>query len=164
MKKHYYFLKGFLTLILFFVFTFFFTASYGQYCPSKSRSTTNGTACGQVDIVGLNVNFKNESWLDGCLNYTDNTSTSAADLSAGSTYTITVQDGFCNPWSRGRKSNAWIDFNGDGDFSDPGEMLGDGEGSGLNAMTFTVPCNINVGNTRLRVIVIDNMRSSLDNP
>ena len=47
----------------------------------------------------------------------------------------------------------WVDFNIDGDFNDPGEMAIDTfyDGIGAFAVSFVVPANAKLGNTRMRV-------------
>ncbi len=150
MKKHHYFLKGFLTLLLLWTVG---SVSAQTYCASNATSQFD-SKCDRVELVGNTVTIDENSSAAGCQVYTDNTNVAAADLSPGGIYTVTITQGTCGG-NYTRRSNAWIDFNNDGDFTDPGEMLSNGSGTGVNAITFTVPCNAVAGNTRMRVIVVE---------
>lgn len=71
-------------------------------------------------------------------------------LQQGQPYTLTVQAG---TWFSSNNIKAWIDYNRDGDFNDPGETLG---GVSLAALSFgnipfVVPAAGFTGQTRLRV-------------
>lgn len=148
MKKNYYFLKGLLTLLFLW---FVGSVSAQTYCASNALSQWD-SKCDRVVLVGNTVTIDENSAAAGCQTYTDNTNVAAADLSPGGIYTVTITQGTCGG-NYTRRSNAWIDFNNDGDFTDVGEMLSNGSGTGVNVITFTVPCNAVAGNTRMRVIV-----------
>ena len=60
-----------------------------------------------------------------------------------STTTTTITSGFPN------QTHAWMDFNGDGDFSDAGEFIGSDFGDG--SFSFQLPSTTPVGHTWLRI-------------
>jgi len=68
------------------------------------------------------------------------------NLSQGSAATVQVNASVAG------KLNAWIDFNGDGDWADANEQIFKNEGlaAGLNALTFYVPSNAAAGSTYSR--------------
>ena len=100
---------------------------------------------------------------NGIDGYGDYTSLST-DLSAGSTNNAFTSSVIL-AWGNSSATSpaylyAWIDFNGDQDFDDPGEMviaesvvLTDPGYTGPISGTISVPANANLGPTRMRVIV-----------
>lgn len=80
-----------------------------------------------------------------------------ADLIAGNTYNLDLQQEGCDPYSTFFKwrTEAWIDWNSDGVFS-ASENLGNAVGSGsslsLDTFTFGVPASASNGKLRLRVM------------
>jgi len=92
--------------------------------------------------------------------YNDYTDDFIADLQAGNTYDITVNNSIETYTVGSNYVAAWIDWNHDGDFDDVGEKLGEFDFTNTTddfAITFTVPslCNdsteMMVGPTRLRI-------------
>ncbi|MEN8731314.1 MAG: GEVED domain-containing protein, partial [Bacteroidia bacterium] len=150
MTKNNYLIRGIMSLMLFSIAGW---ASAQTYCTSQANSQWD-SKCDRVVLVGNSVTIDENSSAAGCQQYTDNTSVAPADLAPGGNYTVTITQGTCGG-NYTRRSNAWIDFNNDGDFTDPGEMLSPGNGSGVNAINFTVPCNAVAGNTRMRVKVVE---------
>ncbi len=122
-------------------------APYGtpsSYCSSKGNSVTDE----YIQRVQLNT-IDNSS--NGGNGYSDFTSIST-DLSLGGTYTITITP----KWTGTVYNEAyavWIDYNGDGDFDDSGELvwsLSPTKNSPVSG-TFTVPASAQEGSTRMRV-------------
>ncbi|MES2647965.1 MAG: GEVED domain-containing protein [Bacteroidota bacterium] len=110
------------------------TGSFRYYINTVQLGTINNTS-------GLNAS----SYTSYVSQPTDNLTT---NLIQGSQQTITVERGDIY------SAAAWIDFNGDGDFTDPGERVlykffyqQDKE-----TASFTVPANAVPGPTRLRVV------------
>lgn len=124
-------------------------AAYGgggggsDYCASQSNNI-NDEYIGRVQLNTID----NES---GGQYYSDFTSISTT-LSEGSTYTIIV-----TPHWTGTVYNegyaVWIDYNGDKDFNDAGELVWSKAASkdSPNSGTFTVPTGTIGGETRMRV-------------
>jgi surface protein len=83
----------------------------------------------------------------------DFTSTDSADISVGAQYSVAVTMGTCGGTYAGAIA-AWIDFNGDGDFDDAGELIGSYSGSPTTTQswTFNVPLTATLGTTRMRVM------------
>ena len=158
MIKDNYLIKGLMSVLLISAAGW---ASAQTYCQSAARSTAD-SKIDRVELVGNTVTIDENSSSSGCVVYTDFTSVAAADLSPGGNYTVTITQGTCRG-NYTRRSNAWIDFNGDGDFTDAGEMLSTGNGSGVNVINFTVPCSISTGTTRMRVI-LNESGATLTNP
>lgn len=114
-----------------------------SYCASQGNNV-NDEYIGRVQLNTIN----NAS---GAQKYSDFTSISTT-LNEGSTYTITV-----TPTWTGTSYNegyaVWIDYNGDKDFDDPGELVWSKAASKNtpNSGTFTVPVGTIGGATRMRV-------------
>lgn len=75
-----------------------------------------------------------------------------ANISPGAVYDITVTSGVTTTYYN--EFGVWIDFNGDGDFSDANEFIGRGQTYGPGAKwtkAVTIPCNAVAGKTRMRV-------------
>ncbi len=115
----------------------------GSYCTSQGNNVNDE----YISRVQLNT-INNAS---GAQLYSDFTSISTS-LSEGSTYTITV-----TPTWTGTVYNegyaVWIDYNGDKDFGDAGELVWSKAASKNtpNSGTFTVPSGTIGGETRMRV-------------
>jgi len=74
------------------------------------------------------------------------------DLEIGDTFTIVINTDWTGTvYSEGYA--VWIDFNGDFDFTDPGEQIAaiSANQNSINSATFTVPNGATVGQTRMRV-------------
>ncbi|GAA4235399.1 hypothetical protein GCM10022291_17180 [Postechiella marina] len=103
-----------------------------------------------VSLVGESTSINNTSGDDGgYANYTDGT---AADLYLGSSYNVTVSTGGDTNtagWA------AYIDFNQNGNFNDPGEKIYDTQGteaySPFASQNFTVPFSASLGFTVMRI-------------
>ena len=94
--------------------------------------------------------------------YSNYTGVVAAPLfSPLSTYTISVTIGQCGGGVYGAIAGAWIDFNQNGSFTDPGELVftsvyGPAQIAGtIVTGTILIPANALTGTTRMRVIAIE---------
>ena len=94
--------------------------------------------------------------------YSNYTGVVAAPLfSPLSTYTISVTIGQCGGGVYGAMAGAWIDFNQNGSFTDPGELVftstyGPAQLAGtIVTGTILIPANALTGTTRMRVIAIE---------
>jgi hypothetical protein len=94
--------------------------------------------------------------------YSNYTGAVAAPLfSPLSTYTISVTIGQCGGGVYGAIAGAWIDFNQNGSFTDPGELVftsvyGPAQLAGtIVTGTILIPANALTGTTRMRVIAIE---------
>jgi hypothetical protein len=79
------------------------------------------------------------------------------DLCPSSIQNYTVQLGTCNGWY-GVQYSIYADWNQDGLFTGPGELLVNvttGVIQGNNTGTFSIPANVTLGTTRLRVIAVE---------
>lgn len=120
-----------------------------QYCPSSGNMSWQ-TAVTLVDFNTINnATGKTQP-------YTDYTGTQSTTLETGSSYALTTNvntDGNYTIYAA-----AWIDWNNDMDFDDPGEEYEMGSAQNTaNGPTnqsptmITVPANANIGTTRMRV-------------
>ncbi len=121
-------------------------AAYGDvnYCSSKGNSVSD-EYIGKVQLNTIN----NSS--TGNNGYTDFTSIST-DLTLSNAYTITVTPTWTGTvYSEGYA--VWIDYNGDGDFGDTGELVWSKAASKNTPVsgTFTIPSSVTLGATRMRV-------------
>lgn len=97
-----------------------------------------------------NMSNNSNSGIQGFTSYFNSTTVPAAQLDAGGNYNLTVgRSSTLNRMNR----KAWIDFNGDGDFNDAGELVGH-ETAALTAswtVNFTVPVTSTRGAVRMRI-------------
>jgi hypothetical protein len=72
----------------------------------------------------------------------------STNLTVGNTYTISL-----TPGSNGSTKywRVWIDYNGDNDWDDAGELVGQKSGSQVVSFAFTVPSTASLISTRIRV-------------
>ncbi len=123
-------------------------SAQAQYCSSTATSTFDSN----IGLVQLNS--INNSTLGICATYS-NFTTISTNLTIGQNYSITVTAGTCGG-SFTKYGKAYIDWNHDFDFLDPGEEIaGFGPAPATNTFTvpFTVPGTALLGNARLRVVV-----------
>ena len=112
------------------------------YCASKGTNVTY-EYINKVTIGSIN----NTSGSNG--GYGDFTAQSAS-LATGSSASITLTPGFANG-SYTEHFKVWIDFNQDGDFTDPGEDVFTGNGSSAVSGSVSIPAGAVTGSTRMRV-------------
>ena len=116
---------------------------------SSSYCTSNGQNTNDEYISRVQLNTINNS--SGAQSYSDFTSIST-NLTKGSNYNVIV-----TPTWTGTKYNegfaVWIDFNGDKDFDDSGELLGTvaPNQNTTSTIAFNVPSGATNGTTRMRV-------------
>ncbi|MDA8886473.1 GEVED domain-containing protein, partial [Bacteroidia bacterium] len=153
MNKKNYLIKSFLT----FLGLAFFSLSFGQTYCTTGFTVTGWSKIGNVKLVGNTVTLDNAS--TACNGYENFTAgVSVPDLAAGGgPYTLTVDKISCGGNWR-FNCGAWIDYNADGDFTDAGEYLGNkyyptAGSSGTVTWSFSTPCTITPGNTRMRVVL-----------
>jgi hypothetical protein len=134
-----------------------------QYCTSNATSTADEDIA-SVYLKGNTVTLNNVSSTPTCQTYTDWTALTPVDLSAGAKYTIVVTESTCNGHYT-YACNAWIDYNKNNTFeSSEAVSVTSQSKSGAGAVftySWTVPCNIVPGNTRMRVVLIE---GSVSNP
>ncbi|HHG84118.1 MAG TPA: T9SS type A sorting domain-containing protein [Bacteroidetes bacterium] len=125
-----------------------FTSLNAQYCTSTS------TNLGDSNVETVVFNTINNSPTVACASYTDFTSIST-NVSIGNSYPISITAGTCGG-NFSKYGKVWIDFNGDQDFGDPGEMVFS-FGPSPNTQTFNGTVNVPVtavtGSHRMRVVV-----------
>ncbi|MAR39143.1 MAG: hypothetical protein CMD22_00385 [Flavobacteriales bacterium] len=128
------------------------TISNLTYCNSEPGSSSYSNI-DEVQLLGDNYNINNNT--SGiCDQYEDYTSTMYADITEGQSYTINVTLGDCSNMNYSSGGKVFIDWNIDGDFSDPGEEVGSiPYGVNSNAsIPITVPYSGISGATRMRVV------------
>ncbi|WP_159039972.1 MopE-related protein [Christiangramia fulva] len=115
-----------------------------DYCSS---SGTNAS----VSITRVAFSTIDNSSTGDDSGYTDFTSIST-DLQQENLYNITIEN--TGPSGSGfpKSYRAWIDYNADGDFEDPGELAIDiSSSNNVASADFTVPATTNLGPTRMRI-------------
>ncbi len=140
-------MKNFFTsLAALFVGIFLSTQLNAQYCvPTGLSSTWDGIQ--RVATSGGVTNFSNSSGIRPA--YTNYSGTQKVSVKKGSSFTLQIT----NSW----QGNAWIDFNGDGDFTDPGEDLNiytyktTSSAGGRSYHTVTIPFSAMTGTSRMRI-------------
>lgn len=124
-----------------------FTTASGSltYCASKGNSVVDEW----IDYVKLN-NMTRTSGADGGYVYF---TTTPANVTAGTSYTLTISAGFRSGYSATEYWRIWVDWNQNGVFTDAGELMASGSSasSGNLTATLAVPATAKNGNTRMRV-------------
>ena len=130
------------------------TASNLSYCTSYPGVNTFSNIK-DVQLIGDNYSINNNT-AGLCDSYQDYTS-QYADLTEGQTYSVTVSLGDCDGYNFPSGGYVYIDWNIDGDFSDPGEEIGsipfgDTLANLSVSIPFSVPTTGLYGATRMRVM------------
>jgi PQQ-dependent dehydrogenase (s-GDH family) len=125
-----------------------FTTTSTSYCVVNGNISPGNNYISNVGLNTINNGSGNNS-------YSDFTAIST-NLSAGSTYTITISKPSLGNAARTCGFSVWIDYNRDGDFADTGERVAFTSALiAANATTcvlnFTIPNTITIGATRMRV-------------
>ncbi len=119
------------------------------YCAANG----NSRAKGYIANVYLKTIFNNSGWSAGGYgNYLNQSAT----LNKRGSYIISVSPGFTSYFNiSGLYTRVWIDWNQDGDFNDPGEVVFSPGGASyfLRVGIVHVPANALSGRTRMRVAV-----------
>lgn len=123
------------------------------YCVSKGYSQIFDEYIARVQIGTIDKKSNVSA-----ISYTDATDI-ATELKKGETYSITVtpKEWISGQTQFGLRYAAWIDYNGDMDFYDSGEMIWYQEVTKNSPVrgTFTVPANAITAKTRIRITVRD---------
>lgn len=122
-----------------------------SYCGSEG-SNSNFEWIQRIQFGGIDNNSGNDG---GYGDYT-NLSTS---LTPGGTVSVTLTPGFSGS-TYTEYWRLWIDYNRDGDFSDSGEQIGQGSGTGTLSGALSVSSNATPGTTRMRVAMKYNAYST----
>jgi PKD repeat protein len=130
-----------------------------QYCASAATSTADSDIA-TVYMEGNTVKIDYTSPTPNCDTYTDNTGETPIDITAGSTYTISVRYGACGSFYYNHQVMVWIDYNQNFAFeADEAVRSSATQGSATNLFetkyTWTVPCNVKSGFTRMRIVLIE---------
>lgn len=148
------------------------------YCPAAATSTADedignvtisDIATGAI-LISQGIDSPFLSRVDNNKFYTnwyDSTSVPAVDLYKGSKYRLQVGTTYTTTNNYNHHKTAFIDYNDNGNFEDPGEIIELGQATSpitaLNfrmATIFTVPCTADTGVHRMRVIVNETTTSS----
>jgi PKD repeat protein len=122
-----------------------------SYCVPSVANLNSDAGISRVRLPGSNNTLIDNSSAIGASGYTDYSQNGQnALLELGGTYTITVSR---NTTNNKLNRKAWIDWNGDGDLTDPGEEVASESSAQTLSWTagFTVPATATVGYARLRV-------------
>jgi hypothetical protein len=134
------------------------------YCASGATNTANEeifkVALGSMNnISSCSTVAGTGSLLGSYSNFT--TTVAAPSLITNSSYPFTVEIGTCGG-AYGNFTKAWIDYNQNGIFTDPGELVYSSSASSIGAHTengtIVIPGNALTGVTRMRVV---NMQATL---
>lgn len=139
--------------------TFLSYQSSAQYCASAATSTADSDIA-SVYMEGNTVKIDYTSPTPNCDTYTNNTGETPVDITAGSTYTISVRYGVCGNFFYNHQVLVWIDYNQNFTFEANEAVRSTAtQGSATNLFetryTWTVPCNVSAGFTRMRIVLIE---------
>jgi len=104
-------------------------------------------------IYGVSLGSIN-TWATPCSSYIDYSGTQSTAMTPGQSYyfeVVTAIGGTPYTGYGGDKLGIWIDYNGDGDFTDSNELVYSADGYGYFSGTIIVPANANGGVTKMRV-------------
>src|SRR5699024_137987 len=118
------------------------------YCiPEIMVGCILGDRISNITLSGETIELNNDSQCssgqEGYEDYTNDNEINIPDLQQGETYTLSVSTGSITPSEE--HVRAWIDYNGNGNFSDNEEIFYTGgeegldEDTGTTEMEFTVP-------------------------
>ncbi|PLW93809.1 MAG: hypothetical protein C0592_04955 [Marinilabiliales bacterium] len=138
------------------------TNSMLTYCFSSATST------GYEDLTGLGIGTTLYTNAATGAMYTDYTGLPPFIVAPSATYDITVMSDFPPGYSYSYTcwTNVFIDYNYDGDFDDPGELVFGSTTSSSNTVTgsITIPSNPHLGLTRVRVVLVEGGSSATTGP
>lgn len=121
------------------------------YCNTSRPNIANGARIDSVSFAGIQHQTD-----PGCNGYNNFTAFSGS-VEANTTIPIYVRVNSCTPGAVDKIVKAWIDLNGDGDFTDAGELLGTSaviNGDGVYSTNVTIPAGGVPGTfSVLRIIV-----------
>ena len=128
--------------------------NYIIVAASTGPCTGSSATCDEF-INNVNLNTINNTSTCSTGGYADYTTSSTA-LAKGSSYSLTVipgTPGQTNSAYTDDEIAAWIDFNNNNNFNDPGEQIGYVlvAAGWSNVLNFTVPTTATLGNVRMRV-------------
>jgi PKD repeat protein len=128
--------------------------NYIIVAASTGPCTGSSATCDEF-INNVNLNTINNTSTCSTGGYADYTSSSTT-LAKGSSYSLTVipgTPGQTNSAYTDDEIAAWIDFNNNNNFNDPGEQVGYVlvAAGWSNAFNFTIPTTATLGNVRMRV-------------
>ena len=127
--------------------------AYAQYCTAGATSTLFE----KISRVRYNQIDNSSTATASYENFT--TVSTAAYLGATSSITVNISNGFSSD-----QTLVWIDFNQNGNFSDPGELVfTSGQSAGPHVGAITIPATALQGNTRMRVRMHDSDPLSVPN-
>ncbi len=136
-------------------------ASGGSFGSSETTSFCVGSAPPPPSYCGSQGNNSNYEWIQrikfGSIDnnsgnnggYADFTNLSTG-LTPGGSVSVTLYPGFSGS-SYTEYWRLWIDYNQDGDFTDSGEQIGQGSGTGTLSGTLNISSSALSGTTRLRI-------------
>jgi hypothetical protein len=104
-------------------------------------------------IYGVSLGSIN-TWATPCSSYIDYSGTQSTAMTPGQSYyfeVVTAIGGTPYTGYEGDKLGIWIDYNGNGDFTDSNELVYSADGYGYFSGTIIVPANANGGVTKMRV-------------
>ena len=125
-----------------------------SYCATKGNRVTFEW----IDYVSFG-GMTNTTAANG--GYGNFTATKTATVARGSSNQIVVSAGFSGT-AYNEYFTVWIDYNGDGDFTDAGEEIvtGNSTSSGNRTANITIPASAKLGVTRMRVSMKYNAKST----
>ncbi|MDZ4669045.1 MAG: GEVED domain-containing protein, partial [bacterium] len=154
--NHFRFIFSFLALLL--------ASNYGYsqtYCSSGATSTADDDISNVTILCGGTVLLNNSSICNVTLpQYSDYTgSLPATTLYPNNTYTLSVTLTQCSGIFYANTAKAWIDYNKNGTFDEPAELIATINATSpfpsTHTASFVVPGNVTPGITRLRIVQIE---------
>lgn len=130
----------------------YFMVPDGRYCASAAFFDLYG----RIEAVSSDEFSYDVAADSSCSGYTDNRNYALQVTQGQSGKQIGIRFGACDQPDYSKMFKAYADFNGDGDFNDPGEYLvaAPSVSSGVDyTLSLSIPANAVVGDTRLRFVL-----------
>ncbi|MCD0486741.1 S8 family peptidase [Pedobacter sp. MC2016-14] len=131
-----------------------------NYCSSAPTSSADSK------ITNFSLSNINNTTATGCSTYSDFSSMSI-NLEKGVSYPLSLSLGTCGN-NFNKVAKIYADWNGDGDFTDAGELIGTStviSAAGTYTTTITVPGNVNPEHySLLRVVLVETSDAGTVNP
>jgi len=132
-----------------------------QYC-TPPQTSSSGASINNVSFGG--INYTNSG---GCVSYS-NLTNQIATIKPNESLPISINLGSCDGLAHSKILNVYIDYNGNGSFSDSGELVSTGSVSGINntfSASITPPSSLTVGSYALmRIVAVDTTNANTINP
>jgi hypothetical protein len=140
-------------------FSLIVTGAGGTARCTSAPGSTDGARIDSVSFGGIQ-----KQNVAGCTSYSNFTNITGT-VESNSTLPLYVKVNACNGSAVAKIVKAWIDFNGDGDFLDAGELIAVSNainGDGVMSTNVTIPAGVAPGNYAVLRVIVQETSNSTD--